>query len=196
MSEPTTLTNKFTEALELAAEMHRGQLRKGTPIPYISHLLAVASIVLEHGGSENETIAALLHDAIEDAGGDTARQEIRLQFGDEVVAIVDGCTDAETIPKPPWQERKEAYIAHLTEAPPSVLLVSAADKLHNARSIAADYRVLGEELWSRFKGGREGTLWYYRTLADQFSTLAPSRLSQELSRTVAELEDLVDARTI
>jgi GTP pyrophosphokinase len=196
MSEPTTLTNRFTEALELAAEMHRGQLRKGTPIPYISHLLAVASIVLEHGGSENETIAALLHDAIEDAGGDTARQEIRLQFGDEVVAIVDGCTDAETIPKPPWQERKEAYIAHLTEAPPSVLLVSAADKLHNARSIAADYRVLGEELWSRFKGGREGTLWYYRTLADQFSTLAPSRLSQELSRTVAELEDLVDARTI
>jgi GTP pyrophosphokinase len=196
MSEPTTLTNKFTEALELAAEMHRGQLRKGTPIPYISHLLAVASIVLEHGGSETETIAALLHDAIEDAGGDTARQEIRLQFGDEVVAIVDGCTDAETIPKPPWQERKEAYIAHLTEAPPSVLLVSAADKLHNARSIAADYRVLGEELWSRFKGGREGTLWYYRTLADQFSTLAPSRLSQELSRTVAELEDLVDARTI
>jgi GTP pyrophosphokinase len=195
-SKPITLSDKFTEALKLAAEMHRGQLRKGTPIPYISHVLAVASIVLEHGGTENEAIAALLHDAIEDAGGDKARQQIRARFGDAVVAIVNGCTDAETIPKPPWRERKEAYIAHLAEADASVLLVSAADKLHNARSIAADYRVLGEELWSRFKGRRKGTLWYYRTLADRFSELAPSRLSQELARTVAELEDQVTSRTI
>jgi GTP pyrophosphokinase len=195
-SEPTTLSDKFSEALELAAEMHRDQYRKGTPIPYVSHLLAVAAIVLEHGGSENEAIAALLHDAIEDAGGDTARQEIRRRFGGEVVAIVDGCTDAETVPKPPWEERKRAYVAHLAEAPPSVLLVSAADKLHNARSITADYRVLGEELWSRFNGGREGTLWYYRELADKFNELAPSLLSRELARTVTELEDLTKSRTI
>ena len=190
------LTARFSDALVYAAELHRSQLRKGTPIPYVSHLLAVASIVLEHGGDEHEAIAALLHDAIEDAGGDAARQEIRIRFGERVVAIVEGCTDAETVPKPPWRERKEAYIAHLAEASPSVLLVSAADKLHNARSVAADYRVLGEELWSRFNGGRAGTLWYYRALAKQFSELAPSRLSQELSREVDELDDLVESRAI
>jgi GTP pyrophosphokinase len=195
-SEPTTLTNRFTKALELATEMHRGQLRKGTPIPYISHLLAVASIVLEHGGSETETIAALLHDAIEDAGGDEARQRIRAQFDDEVVRIVEGCTDAETIPKPPWRKRKEAYIAHLAHADSSTLLVSCADKLHNARSVAADYRVQGEALWRRFAGRRWGTLWYYRALADRFDTLAcaPVELAGEFRRTVAELEFEVNPR--
>jgi (p)ppGpp synthase/HD superfamily hydrolase len=195
-SEPTTLSDKFSEALELAAEMHRDQYRKGTPIPYVSHLLAVAAIVLEHGGSENEAIAALLHDAIEDAGGDTARQRIRARFDDQVVRIVEGCTDAETIPKPPWRKRKEAYIAHLAQACPSVLLVSCADKLHNARSIQADYRVQGEALWRRFAGRRWGTLWYYRALADRFDTLAcaPAELACEFRRTVVELEFEADSR--
>jgi GTP pyrophosphokinase len=185
---PPELTTRFSEALVYAADAHRNQLRKGTAIPYVSHLLAVAAIVLEHGGDENDAIAALLHDTIEDAGGDSTRQDIRRQFGAEVVAIVDGCTDAETIPKPPWEERKRAYIAHLAEAGPSVLLVSSADKLHNARSILADYREIGEELWPRFNGGRVGTLWYYRELANRFSHLRPSRLSAELDRVVTELE--------
>ena len=190
------LTLRFTEALVYASDAHRSQVRKGTAIPYVSHLLAVASIVLEHNGTEDEAIAALLHDAIEDAGGDTARQEIRRRFGDEVVAIVDGCTDAETVPKPPWEERKRAYIAHLAGAMPSVLLVTCADKLHNARSILADYREIGEDLWPRFNGGRDGTLWYYRALTDTFSSLelAPTILADELCRTVAELEYEVDPR--
>ena len=190
---PPKLMTRFSEALVYAADAHRSQLRKDTAIPYVSHLLAVAAIVLEHGGSENEAIAALLHDAIEDAGGDIARQEIRSRFGPEVVAIVDGCTDAETIPKPPWAERKRAYIAHLAEAGPSVLLVSSADKLHNARSILADYRESGEALWSRFNGGRVGTLWYYRELANHFSQLRPSRLSAELDLVVTELEQRAGA---
>ncbi len=185
---PPDLTALFPEALTYAVDAHRSQLRKGTAIPYVSHLLAVAAIVLEHGGTEDEAIAALLHDTIEDAGGDSARQEIRRRFGDVVVAIVDGCTDAETIPKSPWEERKRAYIAHLTGARPSVLLVSSADKLHNARSILADYREIGEELWPRFNGGRDGTLWYYRELANRFSQLRPSPLSEELERVVSELE--------
>jgi GTP pyrophosphokinase len=117
-------------------------------------------------------------------------EEIRARFGETVAEIVAGCTDADTIPKPPWAERKRAYIAHLANAPASVRLVSCADKLHNARSTISDYRILGEELWTRFRGGREGTLWYYRALADSFLTLGPPRLADELNRTVAELEQL------
>src|ERR1051325_12202408 len=129
------LTSRFEDALSFAARLHSGQLRKGTAIPYVSHLLAVASVALEHGADEDEAIAALLHDAVEDQGGAPTREEIRRRFGDRVVEIVDGCTDAETVPKPPWRERKERYIAHVAEASPSVRLVSASDKLHNARSI-------------------------------------------------------------
>src|SRR5579872_5374059 len=143
------LTTRFEEALVFATQLHAEQTRKGTTIPYISHLLAVTAIVIENGGNEDEAIAALLHDAIEDQGGAATREEIRRRFGDAVVAIVDGCTDAETLPKPPWQERKQVYLAHLPSASPSVLLVSAADKLHNAYAILRDYRRLGEALWSR-----------------------------------------------
>lgn len=182
------LSPRFEEALVFAARAHRNQLRKGTPVPYISHLMAVSAIVLEHGGTEEEAIAGLLHDAIEDQGGDRMRQEIRQRFGDAVVAIVDGCTDAEVIPKPPWRERKEAYVAHLATAPPSVLLVSASDKLHNARAIAADYRRLGESLWTRFTGGRDGTLWYYRALVSAFRA---ARSDERLGPLVDELEDAV-----
>lgn len=186
------MTSRFQDALTYAAQLHADQLRKGTTIPYLAHLLSVAAIVMEHGASEDEAIAALLHDAIEDQGGDDARQEIRRRFGDSVVAIVDGCTDAEVLPKPPWRQRKEKYIAHLKDAPASVLLVSAADKLHNARAVLGDYREVGEEIWSRFKGGRDGTLWYYRAILNALlkHPLANRRLVEELDRVVIEMESL------
>ena len=182
------LSPRFDDALAYASQLHRDQLRKGTNIPYVSHLLAVTAIVLEHGGTEDEAIAALLHDAVEDQGGSETREAIRERFGDNVVAIVDGCTDADTIPKPPWDERKKAYVAHVVEAPRSVRLVSTADKLHNARAILADYRVIGEPLWDRFNGGRNGTLWYYRALANAFRAVESNPLTKELDRTVAKLE--------
>jgi len=186
------LTERFEEALVLAAQFHARQVRKGTTIPYISHLLAVTSLVLEHGGNEDEAIAALLHDAVEDQGGAAAREKIRRLFGDTVVAIVDGCSDTDEMPKPPWRERKERYIAHLRTASPSVRLVSAADKLHNVRSILADYRISGEALWRRFNGGKAGTLWYYRSVTDTLREVGPSSLLDELDRTLTELERLVN----
>ena len=180
----------FETALVYAARFHAKQLRKGTRVPYIAHPLAVASTVLEHGGTQNEAIAALLHDVIEDGGGKGARLQIRQLFGDEVAAIVEGCTETDEVPKPPWRPRKEAYTAHLPSQPPSVLLVSAADKLDNARSVLADYRVLGESLWSRFNGGRE-TLWYYRTITNALiATQQHQRLVKELDGVVSELERL------
>jgi GTP pyrophosphokinase len=184
------LSGRFEEALVYAAQLHAAQKRKGTEIPYVAHLLAVASIALEHGADEDESIAALLHDAIEDQGGAATREEIRRRFGDRVVAIVDGCTDAEVVPKPPWRERKEAYVAHVREAPPSVRLVSASDKLHNARAILADFRASGDRLWDRFTGGRDGTLWYYRALVDAYRESGASRLVDELDLVVTELERL------
>jgi GTP pyrophosphokinase len=184
------LSARFEEALVFATRLHREQTRKGTTIPYISHLLAVTSIVLEHGGNEDEAIAALLHDAIEDQGGASTREEIRRRFGETVVAIVDGCTDAEVIPKPPWRERKEAYVAHIAHASASVRLVSLADKLHNARTILADYRVLGDALWDRFNGGKKGTLWYYRALVDAFRATGTTPLIEELDLVVSEIEQL------
>lgn len=185
------LSTRFEEALVFATRLHAQQVRKGSGIPYISHLLAVAAIVLEHGGNENEAIAALLHDAIEDQGGDATRQEIRQRFGEEVVEIVNGCSDADTTPKPPWRARKEAYIKHLQTATPSILLVSAADKLHNTRSILGDYRVVGEDVWLRFKAGKEGTLWYYHALLDVYKTRGITPLIAELERVVHELEATV-----
>ncbi|MBD2337335.1 bifunctional (p)ppGpp synthetase/guanosine-3',5'-bis(diphosphate) 3'-pyrophosphohydrolase [Calothrix sp. FACHB-156] len=181
------LSERFTAALVYATELHATQVRKGSGVPYIAHLLGVASIALEYGANEGEAIAALLHDAIEDQGGAATREEIRRRFGDHVTAIVDGCTDADTIPKPPWRQRKEAYIAHLNTASPSVLLVSAADKIYNAQSIVKDYRVLGESLWQRFQGGREGTLWYYQSLVDTFKNTGPSAMAEELARVVLEM---------
>ena len=185
-----TLSARFDEALGYARRLHAGQVRKGAAIPYIAHLLAVTAIVLEHGGEEDEAIAALLHDAVEDQGGSATRTEIRHRFGEHVAAIVDGCTDAETVPKPPWRARKEAYVAHIAHASQSVRLVSAADKLHNARAILADYRQHGDGLWARFTGGRDCTLWYYRALADAFRAGGSTPLIEELERTVRELEQL------
>lgn len=188
--EMTELSNRFEEALVLATQLHAGQKRKGKAVPYIAHLLGVAGLVLEHGGDEDEAIAALLHDAIEDQGHKITLNEIRHRFGDAVATIVESCSDTTTSPKPPWRQRKEAYIAHLKEASASERLVSAADKLHNARSILADHRTLGEALWDRFNAGKAGTLWYYRALAETFRVLGPTPLAEELARVVAEIERL------
>ncbi|MCC5650041.1 HD domain-containing protein [Nostoc sp. XA013] len=184
------LSERFTTALTYATQLHANQVRKGSGVPYVAHLLGVASIALEYGANEDEAIAALLHDAIEDQGGAATREEIRRRFGDNVTAIVDGCTDADTTPKPPWRQRKEAYIAHIPTASPSVLLVSLADKLYNAQSILKDYRVLGDSLWERFHGGKEGTLWYYRALVDTFRKTGTIIIIDDLERVVAQIEVL------
>jgi (p)ppGpp synthase/HD superfamily hydrolase len=184
------LTPRFEQALQYASLVHAHQERKGSGIPYIAHLLGVASIALEYGANEDEAIGALLHDAGEDAGGDGRIEDIRHRFGDAVADIVQGCTDAVTIPKPAWQKRKEDYIAHVPMASASVRLVSASDKLHNARAILADYRQVGEEVWTRFKGGKDGSLWYYRSLISAFRQVGNSPLIDELDRVVSEIEQL------
>jgi (p)ppGpp synthase/HD superfamily hydrolase len=190
------LSERFEEALRFAIRLHAKQIRKGTTIPYVAHLLSVAGIAIEYGADEDEAIAALLHDAIEDQGGAAIRDEIRQRFGDKVVDIVNGCTDAEIFPKPPWQARKEAYIAHLRDASPSVRLVSAADKVHNIQTIIKDYRAIGNTLWGRFKGGKEGTLWYYRSLVSTFREGGSTPIIEELDRLVTELETLTARKEI
>jgi len=188
------LGERFEQALQLAAATHSTQARKGSAIPYMGHLLGVCSLVIEDGGSEDEAIGALLHDAAEDHGGRAMLDEIKARFGEHVAAIVNGCTDTLESPKPDWWERKRAYIARLQSEPESVLRVSLADKLFNARTILRDYEEVGEELWSRFKVGRDGQLWYYRTLADQFATLLPGRrMAAELKDVVSELERVTAA---
>ena len=187
------LSSRFEDALVFATRLHATQVRKGTGVPYVAHLLAVAGLVLEQGGDEDTAIAALLHDAIEDQGGAATREAIRARFGDRVTAIVDACSDTDIFPKPPWRARKEAYLAHLPAATDEVRLVSVADKLHNARAILADYRQRGEAVWERFNGGREGTLWYYRELVAAFRAGEVTPLVEELDRTVSELERLAAA---
>jgi GTP pyrophosphokinase len=194
----TMLSPRFDEALAYASRLHRGQFRKGTTTPYVAHLLGVASIALEHGASEDEAIGALLHDALEDQSRNGATElEIRHHFGDGVFAIVRGCTDAveeDGKEKPPWRERKEAYLQHIVAADASTRLVSASDKLHNARAILADLRELGDGLWPRFTGGKQGSLWYYRGLVGAFARAGGAglmlRLVAELDRTVSEIEAL------
>ena len=181
------LTSRFEEALTYAIRLHAAQFRKGTKIPYAAHLLSVASIALRHGADEDEAIGALLHDAVEDQGGAPTLAEIRRRFGDAVADIVEGCTDTDQVPKPPWRARKEAYIAHVRHASPSVRLVSASDKLDNARAIYDDFCDLGEALWKRFSGGKDGTLWYYRELVKVFREAGGGPIVDELDRVVQEL---------
>lgn len=184
----TALTARFRDALGFAAVLHADQVRKGSGIPYVAHLLAVAAIVIEEGGIEDLAIAALLHDAAEDQGGSEILVRIRSLYGESVAAVVEACSDTTELPKPPWRERKERYIAHLAAVPDGVLLVSLADKLHNARAILRDYRAVGEVLWERFRGGRSGTLWYYETLAETFERSGKFRgLAGELRSVVDEL---------
>lgn len=161
-------TNRFHEALAYASELHTDQLRKGTDIPYAAHLLGVASLVLYYGGSETQAIAALLHDAVEDIGPQV-REPIQTRFGQEVLDIVEACTDAEGggVSKPLWEERKVAYIQQLRREPAEIRLVAAADKLDNARDILRAVRSVGpDETWPRFKRGCEQQLWYYRSVTE------------------------------
>jgi (p)ppGpp synthase/HD superfamily hydrolase len=180
---------RLADAAVFALSIHAEQRRKGSETPYIAHLLGVASLVLEAGGDEEQAIAGLLHDAIEDQGIEQA-PVIEERFGARVAAIVRGCTDADTLPKPPWRARKETYLAHLETAGPDIWLVSCADKLYNARAIVTDLRALGQAMFARFTGGKEGTLWYYRTLADFFARALPGGLSAELDVAVDEMERL------
>lgn len=186
---------RFTDAFLYAAEKHASQRRKRTDVPYISHLMAVAALVLEAGGGEDESIAALLHDVVEDCGGIPVLEEVRRRFGKRVADIVEGCTDAYTIPKPPWKQRKLDYLETLRRAGDDIRLVSAADKLHNVRTILADYRREGDSVWDRFSGRRDGTLWYYRAVLDVLTEGNPNRLVDELQRVVTELETLTRTRS-
>ncbi len=193
---PQRLGPRFLRAFEFAAKKHAKQMRKASTIPYIAHLMGVASLVLEAGGDEELAIAALLHDVVEDCGGAPMLREVRRRFGARVAKVVDGCTDADTVPKPPWRERKERYIARLKKEAAETRLVSAADKLNNVRSILSDYRAVGESVWSRFAGGRDGTLWYYRTLRDEFLRSKPNRVTRDLELAVNELELLTSGKPV
>jgi (p)ppGpp synthase/HD superfamily hydrolase len=191
-----TTTDRFASAMAYAYQVHSGQRRKGTGIPYIAHILGVTAIAMEYGADEDQSIGALLHDAAEDGGGEATLAEIRARFGDVVAEIVLGCSDSlveDPEDKLPWRERKENYLAHLESASQSVCLVSAADKLHNVRSIIRDYHEHGEAIWDRFQGSRDGTLWYYETVADTLIRRYRSQLTRDLQDEVDKL--LALART-
>ncbi len=184
------MTDRFNRALQLAIEAHAGQVRKGTEnaaglaLPYITHPVAVAALVQRYGGTEDQVIAALLHDALEDGGPQWARP-IHEAFGAEVLALVEFCTDGlpdETGRKPPWRERKEAYVAHLREAEGPGVLVSACDKLANLQAILLDLTEVGDAVWERLTGGKDGTLWYYGALVEAFAGRVPPVLEKALQR--------------
>lgn len=185
------LSAKFEEALIYATRLHGDQTRKKTGIPFVAHILGVTAITLEYGGNETEAIAALLHDTVEDCGGTERLIDIRQRFGNDVARIVEGCTDTVEDPKPPWMERKKAYVAHLKDSDSSTRLVSASDKLHNTRALLAELRRHGVEVFERFAGNKEGTLWYYRALVTAFREHGDhSDLIGELDRVVTEIERL------
>lgn len=192
MSNVTRLTDRFDRALLYATHVHGGQVRKGTSIPYVAHLLAVAATVLEYGGSEDMAIAALLHDAVEDQGGQSRLLDIRNRFGDRVADIVHACSDSTSAnqPKEEWRIRKTRYVEHLDTVDDETLLVSLSDKIHNARSILRDLRKpeIGEKIWGRFKPSKAETLWHYRELANAFIRRVPGQLAEELSEIVDVLE--------
>ena len=188
------LTSRFDRALVYAHEAHRDQIRKSSAIPYVSHLLAVASLVLEDGGDEDEAIAALLHDSVEDQGGTDRLEDVRAKFGRRVAAIVDSCSDTVVQPKPPWRSRRELYLMHLRDADTLVLRVSAADKLHNLRCILADWKRIGDRFWERFSAKKEEQLWYYAELVKIFQTRGSSGfIVDELGLCVTLLRQIVQA---
>lgn len=190
-----TLSPRFEQAFGYAFKLHKNQKRKATNVPYIAHLLGVTSLVLEAGGDEDEAIAALLHDAAEDQGGQRTLNEIKEQFGDRVARIVAECSDSVSIFKPPWKQRKSDYLARLSNADMSVRRVSLADKLHNCRDILRTYREIGDQTWSRFTGGKEGTLWYYEELVRIFLQTGRDSFTLELERVVAELIEISGTKT-
>jgi GTP pyrophosphokinase len=184
---------QFEAALIYALHLHADQNRKNSEIPYITHLMAVASLVAEFGGDEEQVIAALLHDAVEDQGGNPTLEAIRTRFGQRVARLVDGCTDSDVTPKPPWRQRKEDYIERVKTEEEDVLLVSAADKLHNSRTIVADLRQQGPAAFEKFRGGHDGTLWYYRTLLEVYRGRWEHAVLDELEVAVREMHRLADA---
>ena len=181
------LTDRFGEALRYAEKAHRNQARKGTDIPYVAHLLGVASLALEGGADEDQAIAALLHDAVEDQGGPARLADIQSKFGNRVANIVSDCTDSWEDPKPDWKPRKEDYLAQMEHKSPDSLLVSLADKTHNARSIITDVIAHGNSVWDRFTASREDTLWYYRSLAERFERHLPGPGADRFRALVTEM---------
>ncbi len=184
------LSKRFEQAFDYAFELHQTQgqqSRKGKDTPYVAHLMAVCAIVLEYGGDEEEAIAALLHDAVEDQGGRPTLDAIRTKFGERVAGIVLECSDSEGDPKPPWKQRKQTYIDHIPHMSTGARIVSLADKIHNARSVLNDFRREGESTWARFKGKRDGTLWYYAELARKFLEVKTDPMAQEFQRIVDSL---------
>ena len=186
--EERGLSTRFEDALLYATRLHADQKRKHSQTPYVAHLLGVTALVLEDGGDEEEAIAALLHDAVEDQGGVEILDDIRIRYGERVAQIVDAVTDSYEIPKPPWRERKEQYIQSISTASKSAIRVSMADKVYNASATLRDIRIEGEDCWSRFNGGKEGTLWYYQQLIHAFQKFGSNYMLQELERIFAELE--------
>lgn len=187
------LTDRFDRALLYASQVHGGQVRKNTSVPYLAHLLAVAATVLEYGGDEDMAIAALLHDAAEDQGGARRLDDIRNRFGERVAGIVRGCSDSLADAgqaKEDWRARKEGYLQHLDTADKDTLLVSLADKVHNARSILRDLRKseIGRAVWHRFKRGRDDQIWYYQALAAAYGARLPGQLADELTEIVQLIE--------
>ncbi len=199
VDEHLDLGQRFTDAVGFAREKHHGDVRKCTRIPYLSHLLAVASLAIEDAASdpqlddrfEDIAMAAVLHDVVEDTP--VSVSEVADRFGPEVARIVQACSDAESTPKPPWRERKEAYIEHLEEADQAVLCVALADKRHNARCIVNDAAELGPEFWKRFNAGPDQQIWYYNAVAEVLTRRRPGPAADELRRTVDRLCDLARA---
>ena len=189
--DPAVFSERFGRALQVAAELHRSQVRKGTTVPYVSHLLGTCAIALEFGANEDEAIAALLHDVIEDVEPVEAARAAVAEFGPEVLRIVEACTDADVHPKPPWRERKVAYLVRLATEDRAAILVSASDKLHNARAIVSDLHRHGPALWERFHPDSDQP-WYYRSLVTAFRSNPQHgpALIDELDRTVTEMERL------
>lgn len=185
-------TRRISDAFAFAHEIHAEHTRKGSGVPYITHVMAVAAIVGEHGGDEDTFIAALLHDAVEDGDGYATLDSIRGQFGTRVADLVEACSDAFVKPKPEWRERKEKFVATMRNADPEVKLIVAADKLHNICATIGDYERIGKELWARFNGGREGTLWYYAAIAEALADGWDHPLADDLATTVETLHALCD----
>lgn len=187
----TVLSSRFSAALDRAMRLHGNQCRKGTAIPYVAHLLAVASIVLEHGGDEDEAIGALLHDTAEDCGGLPVLERVRLEFGARVADIVAACSDTFTKPKPLWHERKARYLQHLPHASPSAKLVCAADKLHNLRTTVEDVRRDGPAAMAKFNASADHVRWYYAACAHAVGDSVPPALRDALHKARADLDFLL-----
>jgi GTP pyrophosphokinase len=185
---------KFDQALAYTAVIHAGQVRHKTRMPALAHLMGVAGLALEYGANEQEAIAALLHDAVEDAGGEDRLKDIRARFGDNVADIVAGCTASAKKADAPWRDVKQKFITGLGKASSSVRLVAACDKLHNARALLRNLRVQGESLWRRYPDGKDGALWYFRSLTQAFKKHGPASIGDELDRVIREIEVLASKK--